>query len=477
MGHGRLEESTYGVDALLTVYDEQVRGHVPERAPTGAVVEQDGPVLRTHYGTHGTVRHTPLPAKTTPTEVAELIRRLQSAFAVRGEPVEWRTYSHDLVALGEPLCAAGFTAVGPERTLLLADLDDVTVGTGAVAPPKGMRVRRLDHGHHREQELARFAEAGGPYARSLADVREDHGNSLDWALNVLLLEAEARLVGVGWAEAVGSTEFVAVRGMTGPHTEFLPDWIRWARDSRSLHLGGGPPREAPDRRYLMAEAPDGAIRDALLAVGFRAASTVRSYAWTPAGPPPAATRPVSMLIDDRDHDALCEEFKARFAFKPSYTYYPAIEEPPDSVTWHVGDVTDTRHKYRLMRNLPDDHRVARLQKAVERGLRACVRPGEQLYSVSWWHQGYRFDPARVGGAGRPTWPGAACWEGEYYKLLTRDLRMGTFWHPWEESLCVFGAELLAEVEHDLTAILGTVMRRGGRNTGNVWTFESRSDPA
>ncbi|WP_079146829.1 DUF2716 domain-containing protein [Streptomyces griseochromogenes] len=56
-----------------------------------------------------------------------------------------------------------------------------------------------------------------------------------------------------------------------------------------------------------------------------------------------------------------------------------------------------------MRNLPDDHRVARLQEAVERGLRACVRPGEQLYSVSWWHQGYRFDPARVGGSGQPRW--------------------------------------------------------------------------
>lgn len=54
--------------------------------------------------------------------------------------------------------------------------------------------------------------------------------------------------------------------------------------------------------------------------------------------------------------------------------------------------------------------------------------------------------------------------------------MGTFWHPWEESLCVFGTELLTEVEDDLTAILGTVMRRGGRNVGNVWTYESEGGP-
>jgi hypothetical protein len=53
--------------------------------------------------------------------------------------------------------------------------------------------------------------------------------------------------------------------------------------------------------------------------------------------------------------------------------------------------------------------------------------------------------------------------------VTADLRFGSFGHPWEESLCVFGADLLAEVEDDLTALLGTVMRRGGRNVGNTWT--------
>ena len=83
---------------------------------------------------------------------------------------------------------------------------------------------------------------------------------------------------------------MAVRGMTGPHTEFLPNWVRWARNSRALHLFTVS-HERHDRRYLMAEAPDGPIRDALLAVGFRAVSTVRSHAWTPAGPPPPRPAP------------------------------------------------------------------------------------------------------------------------------------------------------------------------------------------
>ena len=34
---------------------------VPEEPPIGAVVERDGPLVRTHYGTHGTVDHRTLP--------------------------------------------------------------------------------------------------------------------------------------------------------------------------------------------------------------------------------------------------------------------------------------------------------------------------------------------------------------------------------------------------------------------------------
>ncbi|MFK0254694.1 hypothetical protein [Streptomyces sp. NPDC090445] len=228
------------MDALLPAYDEQVRGHVTEQAPMGSVVERDGLVVRTHYATHGTVRHSPLGKETDRTEVTRLIRRQQEAFAARCEPAEWRAYSHDPMPMDEPLLAAGFAVVGPTRTLLIAELGDLTSTT---APAQGLRVRRLGYGYHRMRELGRLVAACGPYPRGLAGIREDHGNLLSWALNVQLLEAETRLVGAGWAEAVGATEFAAVRGLTGPHTEFLPHWVQWACNSRALHMGIG---QAPE---------------------------------------------------------------------------------------------------------------------------------------------------------------------------------------------------------------------------------------
>ncbi|TDD44570.1 DUF2716 domain-containing protein [Nonomuraea terrae] len=196
------------------------------------------------------------------------------------------------------------------------------------------------------------------------------------------------------------------------------------------------------------------MRDVLTGAGFREIATVRSYHRTPPCAP-ARERAVRQLIFEPEHDDLWDRFYERFRFQPSIDTYPGVTEPPASVTWHLGT----------------GHAIAgELDRLVRRGLLACVRPDEPLYFLDWNHQGYRFDPLRVGGPGRPFWPGTAYPDGDYHLYVTADLRLGTFGHPWEESLCVFGADLLTEVEAGLTALLGPVMRRGGRNAGNIWTI-------
>ncbi|MYW02911.1 DUF2716 domain-containing protein [Streptomyces sp. SID3343] len=167
-----------------------------------------------------------------------------------------------------------------------------------------------------------------------------------------------------------------------------------------------------------------------------------------------------MLFDDPEHDDVWDRFRERFAFKPSIRVFPGTAEPPESITWHLAAITDD----------PDGSTVDELQAVIERGLLACTKPGEDLYWLDWNHQGYRFDPRRVDGPGRPRRPGSAYPDGDYHLYVTRDIRLGTFGHPWEDSLCVFGDDLLAHVEDRLTALLGTVLRRGGRNVGNTWTF-------
>jgi hypothetical protein len=94
-------------------YDARLCGVVSEEPPIGAVVERDGALVRTHYGT---VDHRTLPES----GLDGLIVGQREAFAARDEPVTWTIYAHDTPAdLPVRLLTAGFTP-GRERAVLVA---------------------------------------------------------------------------------------------------------------------------------------------------------------------------------------------------------------------------------------------------------------------------------------------------------------------------------------------------------------------
>ncbi|GII27812.1 DUF2716 domain-containing protein [Planotetraspora mira] len=423
---------------LLATHDAQLRGRVPEDPPVGAVIEQDGPVVRTHYGTHGSVDHGDL----TGVDIGALVRRQRDVFAERGEAARWTVHSHDSPSLDEHLRAEGFTR-GWDRSVLVATLD--TIPPPPRVPSHKRRVRPLSGDGREYEDVRRLAAEAGPQRTPLAELEAD---GLAWDMQVLVLEGRSGLLGAGWAEVVQDTEFVSLGGMTAPHPELVEGLAEWARQPKHRYA----PSPARHPRYLIAEA-DGDHRTALREIGFCEITQATSYQWNPPVTPPA-TRPVTLLFGEPEHNEIWDAFEKRFAFKPSTTRYPGIAEPPVSATWDLTALKGER-----------DTLVEAIQAIVERGLVACTRPGEFLYWLDWNHAGYRFDPHRVSGPGRPRWPGAVDPDGDYYLYLTSDLRLGTFGHPWEDTLCVFGEDLLAEVEMKLTEVLGPVLRRGGRTSG------------
>ena len=48
--------------------------------------------------------------------------------------------------------------------------------------------------------------------------------------------------------------------------------------------------------------------------------------------------------------------------------------------------------------------------------------------------------------------------GDYYLYLAPDLSFGTFGHPWEQTICVFGAPLLAATESNRPRLLTRAVR-------------------
>ena len=128
-------------------------------------------------------------------------------------------------------------------------------------------------------------------------------------------------------------------------------------------------------------------------------------------------------------------FDARYHFSPSLHGGPAIDEPSPSVTIDLAPV--------LQATSPAVF-AAGEQALNALAVLAMVRafPEDQrLLVLDWQHPSHWFWPHRQVLQPEPR-PWLAFPNGDYYAVLTEDLSTGTFGHPWEQTLCVFGAPLL-----------------------------------
>ncbi|MEV7417561.1 DUF2716 domain-containing protein [Streptomyces sp. NPDC089919] len=163
--------------------------------------------------------------------------------------------------------------------------------------------------------------------------------------------------------------------------------------------------------------------------------------------------PVAAL-GEAEYHRVWDRFSAEFAFRPSVyaTQWPGIEEPEASLTWSLAALDDD----------PGDKRLDRLVEVVRQALRDCVAPGDTLLALDWQHESFRFAPHLAGTPGRPRWPLSVYPDGDYYAYLTEDFRTGSFGHPWEGTLCLFGPPLLEAAAVRVEEILGPSVRRAGR---------------
>lgn len=121
------------VDALLTVYDQRMRGLEP-KPPAGVRYERDGPLLRVVGGHRGYI-FGQRELGVTGAELDRLIARQRDYFAGRGEAVGWHTRAHDEPAdLTARLRAAGFVPEEEQTVLigLTAELATAPVLPGGV---------------------------------------------------------------------------------------------------------------------------------------------------------------------------------------------------------------------------------------------------------------------------------------------------------------------------------------------------------
>jgi hypothetical protein len=151
----------------------------------------------------------------------------------------------------------------------------------------------------------------------------------------------------------------------------------------------------------------------------------------------------SQPAGELEANALWDSFCLRFDFRPSMKEpsQPAINEPNPSVVFDLSVVS-----------------AGDSLKAVELVLsafRLTVPVGDELAFLDWQHPTFRFSPhdPRIG-SNLPVFP-----DGDYYIVVASDLSYGTFGHPWQESLCVFGESLIAHLPPELFRLLPVLRQR------------------
>jgi Protein of unknown function (DUF2716) len=149
-------------------------------------------------------------------------------------------------------------------------------------------------------------------------------------------------------------------------------------------------------------------------------------------------------------------FDDRYSFTPRFDPIdrPGITEPPDSVTLSLSPIFQAGSASEFAAG------AAALNAEVLRAFVHSFDHDQRLVVLDWQHQSYWFRP-HLQAVTDGTWPVTPFPNGDYYIFLTEDMTSGTFGHPWEQTVCVFGAALVDALVPSLETWLPVLRREGG----------------
>ncbi len=149
------------------------------------------------------------------------------------------------------------------------------------------------------------------------------------------------------------------------------------------------------------------------------------------------------------HNIVWDKFYAEFQFNPGRQ--PAIVEPAPSITYKISQAFALNRE--AQRTLITD-----LSQKSLAAFQRCTGASQRLYALDWQHEGYWFYPH---GDHTDRWLVPVFPDGDYYIFLAEDFSFGTFGHPWEESLCIFGRPLLDAFAQDPPLLFHDIIRSVG----------------
>ncbi|MCU1676960.1 MAG: hypothetical protein JWM93_1718 [Frankiales bacterium] len=159
-----------------------------------------------------------------------------------------------------------------------------------------------------------------------------------------------------------------------------------------------------------------------------------------------------VMLEPDDDERLWKDFTKRFGFRTGDTPddWPGIREPGNSVTFALVRRADLDEAHIL---------EARLNGEILSAMREVFAPDERLIALDWHGEAHGFWPHAFESEAE-AWAITPYPTHEFCVFLNEDMTAGTFGHPSERSLCVFGASLVTAAQPALIDWLPIMRRRG-----------------
>ena len=154
-------------------------------------------------------------------------------------------------------------------------------------------------------------------------------------------------------------------------------------------------------------------------------------------------------LNEIEYAYVWEKFNKHLKFNPSINKkdWPSFKEPKPFITYDISPA------FRFPNMIND------FDKNVIKALQECISDGEYIYALDWQHECYWYNPYlespcnNFGDQPIPFFP-----NGDYYCFLQKDFEWGLLGHPWEQTICIFGNQLINATTNHKPQMFDKILR-------------------
>ncbi|MBY0214567.1 DUF2716 domain-containing protein [Priestia aryabhattai] len=158
-------------------------------------------------------------------------------------------------------------------------------------------------------------------------------------------------------------------------------------------------------------------------------------------------------FNDKEYKQIWKKVYKNFKFKPSIAKFPSFKVPYPFITYDISDY--------FGESLPGVDTYDDLEEKALLAFKENTLAEEYILALNWQHDCYwvnprlKFERDEFGEWTIPIFP-----DGDYYFFIQKDFKWGFLGHPWEQSITIFGKDLISTFDKHKPIMFREILRRG-----------------